>query len=299
MITVVILLNIVATIIFFVLNVKTSHKASICILFISLPVLGFVLYFIMQIIIIWRGSKKEYDRFSLVNRLHIKKEILHPDIKKELDVISVEDAMAISNNSEKRSLLLSQLKNNMDVNYRSILGASNDSDTESAHYVASAKTAVYDKIYGVYQQASMVVEEEPDNISALVLVLEAIIELLDSQLIARSEQNIYRRRYCDKFELLNKLKQDNLTEKHYEYYLKSLVALEKFDEANTLWNNYKTEFKNEAVFMELLNMHYVACDKDEFYAIINEICESNINLSYDGLSRLRFWLNERDKYVIN
>ena len=299
MLTIVLLLNLLVTIIFVVMNIKNPQKAMLAILFLAVPVLGFLIYLFMLAVIVWRGKKKQYDRQSLVGRFNIKKEILHPEIKKELDVVSIEDAMAISKDTEKRSLLLSQLKNNMETNYKALLSASNDSDSESAHYVASAKVAVYDKRYNEFQIATTEYNKDIKNSKALGDVLEKIIALIDSELLAKSEQNIYRIQYCTLFEKLDALDKEKLDLKKYEQYIKSLIALEKYEQVNIIWSNYNKDFKTEEVFMKMLDMYYNTKEKQQFYKVIDEICESDIVLSFEGLNRLKFWLSEREKNVIH
>ena len=105
-----------------------------------LPVLGEIIYFLPQLLLCIAKSGN-YDRESLVKRLEVEQEHVMPELKKELNVIPISDAMAVSSNVEKRTLLLDQLKKNIFTNYKTILIAGTDSDSESVHYVAMTTVA--------------------------------------------------------------------------------------------------------------------------------------------------------------
>ena len=119
-------------------------ERTVCavLLFIMLPIGGMLLWFLPKWMLYVQG-KGSYDRESLVKRLEVQHEREMPEIEKELNIVPIEDAMVVSSNQEKRKLLLDQLKRDLFKNYRTVMAAGADSDSESAHYVAAAKMEVY------------------------------------------------------------------------------------------------------------------------------------------------------------
>ena len=133
-----------------------------------------------------------YDRENLVKRLEIEQERVMPAVEKELNVIPIEDAMVISSNVEKRALLLEQLKKDINANYKVILPAGSDSDSESAHYVAAARMEVYRRKQVILAAKKKEWEKERDNPDKLKAYLNEIEDALDSNRLADKEEDIYR-----------------------------------------------------------------------------------------------------------
>lgn len=142
LILILLIINIIISLIWFILKLEKKQVAWMALFFICLPGLGYLIYYVPRILekIIYENK---YDRESLVKRFDIEKSQERPYLEEELNVVPIEDAMVISNNTEKRTLLLNQLKKDMLNSYRSLLVAENDEDSESAHYVAAAKMEVY------------------------------------------------------------------------------------------------------------------------------------------------------------
>ena len=136
------LANLMGTVAYALYRAKRKESIGLVLFFLFLPGLGFVFYFAPQ----WIQKtflKQHYDRDSLVKRLAIPKNTEQVDVERELNVVPVKDAMAVSDNFQKRSLLLNQLRKDIHSNYRELLAAEADKDSESAHYVAAAKMEVY------------------------------------------------------------------------------------------------------------------------------------------------------------
>ena len=91
--------------------VKAARKENVgaAVFFIFLPGFGYIIYFVPRLIHRLAG-RETYDRDSLVKRFQIEQAAEHPDVKRELGIVPVEDAMAVSGSAEKRALLLIQLK---------------------------------------------------------------------------------------------------------------------------------------------------------------------------------------------
>lgn len=126
------LANLMGTVAYAWYRAKRKESIGLVLFFLFLPGLGFVFYFAPQ----WIQKtflKQHYDRDSLVKRLAIPQNAELVDVERELNVVPVKDAMAVSDNFQKRSLLLNQLRKDIHSNYRELLAAEADEDSESAH----------------------------------------------------------------------------------------------------------------------------------------------------------------------
>lgn len=293
-IVVVLIVNIIASIAYLISKVVKGQKTAIAItlFFLVCPLIGFLIYYLPLIFLKVQG-KGDYDRDNLVKRLDVEKERVMPAVEKELNVIPVEDAMVISSNMEKRTLLLEQLKKDINTNYRVILPAGSDNDSESAHYVAAARMEVYRRKQVTLAAKKKEWEKEQDNQEKLKAYLDEMEKALDSNLLSDKEADVYKSEYCRIMENMEKEKNVLFTPEEYSCYLSYLVDLEQYTKAEAVWGNIKSENKNEKAYRTILQMYYNSKNEKNFYTCLEELKESKINLSADGLKLVRYWMERR------
>ena len=265
-----------------------KNKCILAVYFLFVPILGFMIYFIPRKIV---EKKKNcfYDRDSFVKCLDIEKIQEIPTLQKELDVIPVEDAMAVGSNLEKRNLLLEQLKKDIYSNYKVLLAANDDADSESAHYVAAAKMEVYRYINEEVLKAKSEFEGDETNVDKIFGYLEKLSEYIESELLSEKEKNIYMAKYCEVINIVNKNPDITFLSIHNSNFISYLVELKRYDEAENFWNGLRDEERDEKSYMNMLLMYYKLKKKNEFYDCIAQIEQSSIKLSAESLQFLRYW----------
>lgn len=282
---------IISMIIAAVMYVK-KRKAWISLFFIMLPVLGIIIYFLPQLILCITESGN-YDRESLVKRLEVEQEHVMPELEKELNAIPISDAMAVSNNMEKRALLLDQLKKNIFTNYKTILVAGTDSDSESVHYVAAAKMEVYRRRQNLVSVAKKAWESKADDPEKREDYLRQLEAHISSGLLAEKEAAIYKKEYCEQIFEIQKEGVMTPENEAYSSCLEYLVDLGEYKKAEMLWKMIPAESKNEEMYDSMLKMYFVREDQTMFYQCLDELCGSKISLSPEGLNMLRYWRERR------
>ena len=288
----IVIINTIISIVFAITMHNKGQKAGLALFFFVFPVMGFLVYLIPLLILRLRGVGS-YDRESLVKRMEVKQESVMPIVEKELNVIPIEDAMAISSNVEKRTLLLEQLKKDISVNYKTVLVAGNDSDSESAHYVAAAKMEVDRRKQSQVSGYKKEWEADKGNYEKLILYLEALSEYISSELLAEKEADIYKIDYCQKVNELLQKKKDMLKSKEYGCCLEYLIELGQDDMAESLWEHIPEECKSERNYLAMLKKYYTDVNKEMFYKYLDELSSSKIELSSEGLRMLRYWRERR------
>ncbi len=290
------IINLLLVIIYLQANLNNKQKLFIGLFFVFLPIIGFAIY-LVALLVIRIISSKLYDRLSLVHRYKFDDEVLTPDINKELNIIPISDAMVISNNVEKRKLLLEQLKKDIYNNYKNILIASNDSDSETAHYVASAKMEIYNKLNINLQSVMESYEKESSKLSNVYDVLIALIDIIDSKLLSVNESNIYKTKYCNIIEnefMSDDIEIDEEKVSYFDKFIEYLVHLEEYDFVIPAFSKIPEEYKNENMYIQILKMYYSKNQKDNFKMTLDILCNSSLALSNEGVGIIRFWLSERN-----
>lgn len=268
--------------------------------FIFLPGLGFIIYFLPGLLRVFL-EKVGVDREAvLTHTFEIDRQPEHPDVREALNVVPVEDAMAVSGNAEKRALLLGQLKKNLKENYRILLAAEQDEDSESAHYVAAAKMEIYRLGQTQWMECRRDYEQEPDAPEKYHAACEALMEMLGSGVLSTKEQSAYQKRLCSLVQAQIDAGESEVSLKEYEEYLGSLVELGQYADAELLWQKYADRMRSEAVYQDMLKMFYQMGERQKFEGILDDLRKNkHIRLSPKGLEQLRYWTGRLAGAAIN
>ncbi len=282
--------NLIAAVVFVVVKAVRKEGVGIVVFFLFLPLLSFVLYFFPRMLSRLFGEEK-YDRDSLVGRNSIKKMVEHPNIEEELNVVPVEDAMAINENREKRELLLRQLKKDINENYKALLAAERDEDSESVHYVAATKMEVYRLLHQQWMENSRAYEEDKDDDGKFREACGSLRKMLESQVLSGREQEMYRKKYCSLMEAQVLIDESVPTDLDYENWLACLIELGRFQAAEQLWDQRRERLQSENSYMKMTELFYRRKEKDKFRDCIAELQKDRmVRLSAQGLERLRYWM---------
>lgn len=272
--------------------IKRIHRegAGIAAYFIFLPGLGFFLYFLpglLQAFLERMGVDREA---ILIRAFAVDLPPEHPDVREALDVVPVEDAMAVSGKEEKRALLLKQLKKDLTENYRILLAAEQDEDSESAHYAAVAKTEIYRLHQTRWLECRRDYAQDPNAPEKYHTACEVLIEMLKSGILSSREQSAYQKRLCDLVQRQISAGEDEVSPREYEEYLGALVELGRSEDAENLWQKYADRMRSEEAYQNMLNMFYRAGDRQKFEDILNDLCRNKqVRLSPKGLKQVRYW----------
>lgn len=266
--------------------------AGMAFYFIFFPGLGFLIYFLPGMLQAFL-ERVGVDRDAiLIRAFEVDLQPEHPNVREALDVVPVEDAMAISENEEKRTLLLKQLKKDLRENYRVLLAAEWDEDSESAHYAAVAKTEVYRLHQTRWLECRRDYTEAPGDPQKYHMACEALIDVLASGILSSREQNAYRKRLCDLVQRQVDTREAEVSQREYEECLDSLVELGRSDDAELLWREHADQIRSEETYGSMLKMFYQMGERQKFEDMLNDLCRNKqVRLSPEGLERLRYWRN--------
>lgn len=282
--------NFAAAALYAVIKGIRREGAGVAVFFIFLPGLGFLIYFLPGLLQMFL-EKAGVDREAvLTHALEIDRQPEHPDVREALNVVPVEDAMAVSGNTEKRELLLRQLKKDLKENYKILLAAEQDEDSESAHYVAAAKMEIYRLQQARWLECRRDYEQEPGSLEKYHTACTVLAEMLSSGVLSAREQSAYRKRLCDLVQGQIDAGEGEVSLKEYEEYLSALVELGRYADAELLWRDHANRMRSEAAYQEMLKMFYQAGERRKFEDILDDLRRNRqIRLSPKGLEHLRYW----------
>lgn len=292
--------NFAAAALYAVIKGSRREGAGIAAFFVFLPGFGFLIYFLPGLLQVFL-EKAGVDREAvLTHALEIDRQPEHPDVREALNVVPVEDAMAVSGNTEKRELLLKQLKKDLKENYKILLAAEQDEDSESAHYVAAAKMEIYRLQQARWLECRREYAQEPDSPEKYHTACTVLAEMLSSGVLSAREQSAYRKHLCELVQGQIDAGEDEVSQREYEEYLSALGELGRYADAERLWRGHTDRMRSEAAYQEMLKMFYQAGDRQKFEELLDDLRRNRqIRLSPKGLEQLRYWTGRLAGAAVN
>ena len=292
--------NAALAVLYAVIKRPRRESAGIALYFLFLPGFGFFFYFLPGLLQTFL-EKMGVDREAiLIHAFEVDLQPEHPDVREALNVAPVEDAMAVSGNKEKRALLLKQLKKDLTENYRVLLAAERDKDSESAHYAAVAKTEIYRLHQTRWLECRRDCAEDPGNPEKYHTACGVLSEMLASGILSAREQSAYQKRLCDLVQGQIDKEESEVSPKEYEDYLSALAELGRSEDAERLWREHADRMRSENAYHSMLKLFYQTGERRKFEDILNDLCQNRqVRLSPKGLEQLRYWRNRLAGAAVN
>lgn len=256
-----------------------------------LPVGGLLIYCALDIywIIIDKNGPLNYlEAFSKgteIDSFSMRKS----NIEKEINVIPIEEALILNDNTTKRTLIIEVLKNDTYQYIGFLTKALKDSDTETSHYAATAVTEIKRKLMLAIQMMEVRYEESKNDIEYLKAYSDVLKKYLESGLLDDRDLEKYSINYVNV--LKNILDLGNMEEFYFEEKVNYDIRLQRFDTAIEYCMMYKNYLKDsDKPYILLLKIYYTLKNKEAFNKVLNELTKSNIKLKRESLRIVRFWL---------
>lgn len=282
--------NLALTVLYVIVRRVRREGVGMAVYLIFLPGLGFLIYFLPGLLQAFLDRMGVDREAILIRAFEVDLQPEHPDVREALNVVPVEDAMAISGNEEKRALLLKQLKKDLTENYRVLLAAEWDEDSESAHYAAVAKTEIYRLHQTRWLECRRDYEQAPGDPEKYHTACEVLIDMLASGILSSREQSAYQKRLCDLVHRQIDAGESEVSRREYVEYLDALVELGRNADAEQLWQEHADRMRGETAYHSMLKMFYRTGERQKFEELLDDLCRNRqVRLSPEGLEQLRYW----------
>lgn len=253
-----------------------------------LPVLGYLLFFYL-----WlkersaRGNNKEYlscgDREDTINKITIK----GFDPKMVLNLVPLEEALLLNDNSVKRKLLLDILKKDI-TKYPAILKtALGSEDSETSHYAAAGIVEIKRKLLKSVQEWSRKYETKKDE-DTLIFYAHALKKyqgcgLLD-ETSNRKAKEAYQKVLKELLEFYSHEEEFFIDRINYE------IEAGEFELAGLYCKKFMDAHKQgEMPYLMYLKLFYQSRDRNSFDDILKALEASNVSLSRNTWNIIKFW----------
>ena len=290
MLVIVYIINIILTLGFILYNKEEKQSKLFAFMFLVVPIMGLAIYLIPHYIYLYSHKKDLYERKELHSIKQEESFQTRPKVNEELGIVPFGEALVVSGIGEKRKFLLDILKENMQDNYKVIMSALEDSDSETSHYAAAATMEVSRKMRNSLQDIETKFLNNRENHEYRRKFIDELYEYIESGVLSSRDRIININKYI-------KLLQDTIEnykeltkQSDYIHLIGFYMDQNQLYEAAEIAKKRKVECEDEAIYMQLLEIYYRIKNLREFRIILQELRESKVALSRKGIETVRFWI---------
>lgn len=251
-------------------------------------IVGLALYWLPRWIFGFTNNKKN----TLESNQSIKQlntTAVRPKKEEAFNLVPLSDAMVVSDNKEKRRLLLGILKRNLEDNYEIAKSALEDDDSETTHYAAAAAMEIVRKKKIKVQDLEEEFKQKGDTKSRWDL-LDQLHQYITIGVLSGNELMIYVNKYL---RLINETRNqcpEQLRKSDYIHEIQILMERNHLQEAQLLAEQRVKTEPEESVYLVLLEIYFRLGKQKEFKETLLKLQKSKVVLSAKGLDMLRFWM---------
>ena len=202
----------------------------------------------------------------------------HPDVESEINLVPMEEAIMIDDKESLRQLLLTVLRGDISKSINAVTKALNSADSEASHYAASAIMDIMNEFQNTLQKFQAITQ----------MYIEYLIRMLSANFLSALELKTYVYMLLHICQSLYE-KEKTAVKVVYETNLVYLLVQIEDIEAARLWiDRMQEDYPDELeMYRCILHFYYDTKDKDQFFAHLNQLKQSDIDIDKDLLELIR------------
>lgn len=262
-----------------------------CTLVVFLPVIG---WFIPSV---WpkKMLKNEGDHFEAYMNaqtddipIELRSSKMVIERERELAVVSIEEALMISDFTTRRRVMLDLLKQDA-MKYLDILQTAvmND-DTETSHYAVTAVIEVKRELSLLLQKLSVEFSQNPQDRHVAETYVQVIKEYLRSGFLDKQSTKNYRMTYIQVIQTM--IDNEQATEALFNEKINMEITLGELQAAEKTALLFKEHYpQSEKPYLQLLAIYCELKSASKFRIILNNLKNAPITLTNEALVTVRYW----------
>lgn len=287
------IINAIITIIYFVVAVffkKTNrHLAYIrSVIMLLAPLVGALFIFFG-----WFGYefifRKDVDLSDVVFSKDKEKEIVRTNEEIERNIVPLEEAIAISNNKDLRSLVMGIAQGDYYDSLASISMAINCEDSETAHYAASVlQDALNDFRVRVSKDYEIVKRRDEELTDTAISLIRFMNKLLVQHVFSDVEQVSFTKIMADVGQILYEEHPEELKEDILAFICSRLLEVEEFEQCE-LWSERSMKYFPEALssYTNRLKLFFNSNQREKFMEALAELKAAPVIIDSQTLELIR------------
>ena len=214
------------------------------------------------------------------------------DENRERNIVSVEEAIHISDKEKKRANMLNVLLGETDESYSAIALALDSDDSEVAHYAASFLQSKMDTFRDNVRKTLQKIDESDirdEECQKLVLqLIKYMNHMLKQNVFTNAEQTDFVEQMEQLCETLFQNARDRFTSECYEWIIARVTELKQYDKAELWGNRFYENYPNLLAAYKLrLKLYYETNRIRDFFEVLKELRASSVPVDSQTLDLIR------------
>lgn len=214
------------------------------------------------------------------------------DEKRERNIVSVEEAILVSDQEKKRTNMLNVLLGDTKESLSAIALALNSDDSEVAHYAASFLQSKMDTFRkNVNQSLHIIQQSQIEDVECQKQILE-LIHYMNHMLKQKVFMQVEQIDYVNQMEQLCQQLYENakyqLTPSCYEWILERMMELQDYDKARMWGERFREQYPDQLSSYTLrLKLNFESGNKEKFFEVLDELRASHVVVDNQTLELIR------------
>ena len=237
-------------------------------------------------------SSQGMDLSDVVFSKDRKENFLRPDEEMERNMVSLEEALEVTDKKSLRTLMLNVIRGDYRNSLAAINLALNSEDSETAHYAASVLQDVLNDFRSKVQTDYLLCQEENEQqVENCIKLVEYMNPILEQQVLTNLEQRSMAERMQEVLQKAWELDKIKISSTVYEKVCQRLLEVKDY-EKSTMWcvremEQYQRVLSSYTCQMKL----YFSCGKKEkFFQVMQELRDSDIAIDNETLELIRTFM---------
>lgn len=288
---VLLVLNLIVACVYLVWNKLYGKQKNYIVGFVVMllcPVIGACFYLLAYLVFKF-FMDEPVDLEDVVFNKTKKKAISAAEEEKESNVVSMEEAIAITNKHDLRALMMNVVRGDIKKYLHSISLALDSEDTETAHYAASVmQEALNDFRVVVEKEVELIQEDNPNVEQYCDNLLSYMNDFLEQRAFTDMEQQNYVKIMDEVGDRYFAVAPGNMVGACFEALAMRNLEVKDYDRCEK-WCERLNHFYPDSLssFSCRLKLYFTCENKARFFEVIDELKESNVVLDNETLELIR------------
>ncbi len=254
------------------------------------PVVGPLFFFVVHLfyLTIFRFQVELDDVIFSKERVRTQ---LKADEEREMNVIPLEEAIAVNDRKSLRAAMLNVLKGEIRNSLSAIAMALETNDSESSHYAASILSHELNEFRLEAQKLYLGMrEEESDQTEYEDMMLKYTDEILKQQVFAELEQNKFVRMMTEAAESFYTKNPSGMTDKQYESVCLRLLDIRDYENCEKWCERLAKQYPDRlSSFTCKLKLYFIVRNREAFFRTLDALKKSDVVIDNETLELIRIF----------
>lgn len=214
---------------------------------------------------------------------------LHADEEQGLNVVPLEEAIAVSDTGSLRLLVMNVVRGDIQKSLSSIALALNSEDSETSHYAASVLQTELNEFRINVQKIYIEVKRGGEKqVEYGVMLVDYMTQVLEQRVFTDLEQKSFVNTMEEVADILYERDKNCITSQMYESVCMRLLEIKDFLRCQKWCDRGMQEFPNTlSSYTCLLKLYFTSGKKEQFFVILGKLKRSNIVIDNETLELIR------------